>query len=95
MPSGQGFTEIDFGTGSGTNEASVAVTGLTSITSTNAAEAFIMYEASSNRTANDHAYANTFMDLVCGVPVDGVGFTIHARSIHKLTGSFRVRYVWA
>ena len=93
--SGQGSLEIDFGSGTGSNEASVAVTGLSTILSTNSAEAFLMYEASSEHTANDHAYADTLMGLTCGVPTDGVGFTIYARSIHKLTGKFKVRYVWA
>lgn len=95
MASGQGTIEIDFGGGTGSNEASVAVTGLSSILSTNSAEAFIMYEASTDHTANDHAYADTLMGLTCGVPVDGVGFTIYARSVHKLTGKFKVRWVFA
>jgi hypothetical protein len=93
MPSGQGSIELDFGLGS--NEASVAVTGLTSILSTNAAEAFLMHEASSEHTANDQAYAAAFIGLTCSVPIDGVGFTIHARSPEKLTKKFLVRYVWA
>lgn len=93
--SGQGFTEIDFGTGNGSNEASVAVTGLSSITSSNAAEAFVMYEASTTHTANDQAYMAALVGLSCGVPTDGVGFTIYARSTEKLTGKLKVRYVWA
>jgi hypothetical protein len=95
MPSGQGFTEINFGGGNGSNEASVAITGLSSILSTNAAEAFVMYEASSDYTANDQAYLAAFIGLTCSVPTDGVGFTIFARSTEKLTGRVKLRYVWA
>lgn len=95
MASGQGNIEIDFGTGNGSNEASVAVTGLSSITSSNAAEAFVMYEASTTHTANDQAYMAALVGLSCGVPTDGVGFTIYARSTEKLTGKLKVRYVWA
>ena len=95
MASGQGDIEIDFGTGNGNNEASVAVTGLTAILSTNAAEAFIMYEASTDYTAEDQAYLDAFLGLTCSVPTDGVGFTIYARSTEELTGKIKVRYVWA
>lgn len=93
MASGQGTIEIDFSTGS--NEASVAVNGLSTILSTNSAEAFMMYEASSEHTANDQAYAAALVGLTCGAPTDGVGFTIYARSTEKLNGKFLLRFVWA
>jgi hypothetical protein len=95
MASGQGFAEVDFGSGNGTNEASIAITGLTTILSTNAAEAFIMYEASTGYTAEDQAYLAAFVGLTCSVPTDGVGFTIYARSTEELTGKIKLRYVWA
>lgn len=92
---GQGSVEIDFGSGNGSNEASVNVTGLASITSSNAAEAFIMYEPSTDYTAEDQAYLDAFLGLTCSVPTDGVGFTIYARSTEELTGKIKLRYVWA
>ena len=95
MASGQGSVEIDFGSGNGSNEASVAVTGLTGILSTNAAEAFIMHEPSTDYTAEDQSYLDAFLGLTCSVPTDGVGFTIHARSTEELTGKILVRFVWA
>ena len=95
MASGQGSAEIDFGSGNGTNEASVAVTGQSSILSTNSAEAWIMREASTNHTANDQAYIAAFTSITCGVPTDGVGFTIYGTSTEKLTGKVKVRFVWA
>lgn len=91
--SAQGNIEIDFSTGN--NEASVAVTGQSSILSTSAAEAFMMYEASSEHTANDQAYAAALMGITCGTPTVGVGFTIYARSTEKLNGKFLLRWVWA
>lgn len=93
MATGQGTIEIDFSTGS--NEASVNVTGQSSIVSSNSAEAFIMYEDSTEHTANDHAYAAALIGLTCGVPTNGVGFTIFARSTEKLNGKFKLRWVWA
>ena len=97
MATGQGTAELDFGTlgSEGSNEASVAVTGQTSILSTNACEAWIMREASTNHTANDQAYMDIFTSITCGVPTDGVGFTIYGTSTEKLTGKLKVRWVWA
>lgn len=93
----QGTVELDFGAlgGAGSNEASVAVTGQSTITSSNAVEAWIMREPSTNHTANDQAYIAAFTSITCGVPTDGVGFTIYGTSTEKLTGKVKVRWVWA
>ena len=94
MANGTGSATIDFGTGS--NEASVAVTGLGTISGTSKAEAFVMADdTSSSHTASDHKYFPVFASLTCGTPSAGVGFTIYARSTQKLTGTWTVRYVWA
>jgi hypothetical protein len=92
-----GSIEIDFGTlgSNGANEASVAITGQSAILSTSAAEAWIMREDSTNHTANDQAYIAAFTSITCGVPTDGVGFTIYGTSTEKLTGKVKVRWVWA
>lgn len=96
MASGQGTSIIDFGAYPGTNEASVTVTGLGSISATSKCESFIMGDdSSSGHTAADHRYAVALLGLTCGTPVAATGFTIYARSIHKLQGNFTVRYVWA
>jgi hypothetical protein len=94
MPSGIGTATLDFGTGS--NEASVAVTGQTTISATSKADAFVMADdTSSDHTANDHRYFETFAALSCGTPVAATGFTIFARSHQKLTGQWSIRWVWA
>lgn len=94
MATGQGTATIDFGTGS--NEASIAVTGQAGILGTSKAEAYIMSDdTSSGHTAADHRYAPQLLSLTCGTPSAGVGFTIHGRSIHKIQGNFTVRWVWA
>ena len=95
MASGQGSATIDFGAWPGSNEAQVQITGLSGITLTAAAEAWPMAEASGAHTAADAAYAARFYSLTCGDVVAAQGFTIYARSEHKLIGSFAVRYVWA
>jgi len=84
---------IDFGTGN--NEASVAVIDQASILTTSKAFAFVMADDTTiDHTANDHRYLSTLAHFTCGTPVEGVGFTIYATSIHKLTGTFKVRWAW-
>lgn len=91
---GTGTAIIDFGTGS--NEAQTTITGLDTIKSTSYAESWVMADdTSADHTASDHRYFPVFASLTCGTPVDGVGFTIYARSIEKLTGEWSIRYVWA
>ena len=91
-----GIATINFGSHPGSNEASVAVTGEATITATSKVEAWIMADdTTSDHTANDHKYFAAFVALTCGTPSDGVGFTIYARSLEKLVGTFKVRWVWA
>lgn len=95
MASGTGTTTIDFGAAPGANEASIAVTGISGIGGSAKVSAFIMSDdTSSDHTANDHKYFSSLASLTCGTVSAGVGFTIYARSIHKLTGQWSVRYVW-
>jgi len=91
-----GIATIDFGSHPGSNEASVAVTGEATITATSKVEAWIMADdTTTDHTANDHKYFAAFVSLTCGTPSAGVGFTIYARALEKLTGTFKVRWVWA
>lgn len=91
-----GTATIDFGAAPGANETSVAVTGQASILTTSKCEAFVMGEdTSSDHTASDHRYFGTLAALTCGTPTLATGFTIYARSVHKLTGTWSVRWVWA
>jgi hypothetical protein len=94
MASGTGTATLNFGTG--LNEASVDVTDLTTISNTSKVEAFVMADdTSSDHTADDHRYFAVLAGLSCGTPTTGVGFTIYARALYKLTGEWTVRYVWA
>lgn len=89
-----GNATIDFSTGS--NEASIVVIGQTSITLTATINAFIMADdTTADHTASDHKYAPTLFSLSCGDLVAGTGFTIYARSIHKISGTFKVRFAWS
>lgn len=95
MSSGTGTATIDFGAWPGSNEASVAVTGQTSILGTSKAEAFVMSDdTTSDHSASDHRYFAALAGLSCGTPTAGVGFSIYARSTEKLSGTFALRWVW-
>jgi hypothetical protein len=96
MATGQGTATINFGSFPGTSEASVAVTGQGAISSTSKAEAYVMADdTTGTHTANDHRYFAALVGLTCGTPTAATGFTIHARCLDKLQGSFQVRWVWA
>jgi hypothetical protein len=95
MSSATGTATLNFGAHPGSNEASVAVTGQTGILATSKADAFVMADdTSSDHTADDHRYFEVLASLSCGTPTAGVGFTIHARSLEKLSGTWTVRWVW-
>jgi hypothetical protein len=96
MANGTGVATIDFGVFPGSNEASIAVTGQTTISATSKAEAWIMGDdTSTSHTANDHKYAPLFMALTCSTPTAATGFTIYARARDKLQGTWSVRWVWS
>ena len=96
MAFNQGEATIDFGAFPGSNEASIAVADAT-ITDAADAEAYVMGDdTSGTHTANDHRYLRALgTDFTCGEAVAGVGFTIYGRSVHKLQGTFKLRWVWS
>ena len=96
MATGTGTSTIDFGAYPGSSEASVVVTGQTGISATSKAEAFIMGDdTSSSHTAADHRYLSALMGCTCSTPTAGSGFTIYARALDKLQGTWTLRWVWA
>ena len=96
MANAIGSSVIDFGAYPGVNEAQIVVTGQATISATSKAEAWIMGDDSTgDHTANDHRYAPALMGLTCGTATAGVGFTIYARSLEKLQGTWAVRWVWS
>jgi hypothetical protein len=90
----QGTTVIDFGA-TPTSEASIAITGQTSITGTSLAEAFIMGGSTGTNTTDDHRFAAVSLKLICDTVVAGTGFTIYAvATAGEATGTFNVKWVW-
>ena len=91
-----GSATIDFGAYPGSSEASIIVTGQAAITGTSRVNAWIAGDdTSGSHTASDHRYVSTIMGLTCGTPSAGTGFTIHARALDKLQGTWTVRWVWS
>jgi hypothetical protein len=89
-----GTATLNFGAFPGTNEASVVVTGQP-VVGTSKVDCFIMAsDTTADHTENDHRYAALFLGLSAGTIDVGVGFTIYARSLEKLTGTFSVRWRW-
>jgi hypothetical protein len=96
MANGTGTATIDFGAYPGSSEASITVTGQGAISATSKAEAFVMADdTSTSHTAADHRYAAVLMGLTCGTPTAATGFTIYARALDKLQGTWTLRWVWA
>lgn len=91
--SGSGIATINFGSGTGSDFTSVVVTGQTGITTGATCEAWMMYETSSDHTADEHLIVP--INLRCGDIVAGTGFTIYAASEWLLNGTFSVRWAWA
>jgi hypothetical protein len=91
-----GTATIDFGAFPGSNEASVAVAGQASILATSKVDVFVMADdTSGSHTANDHRYAQLLLGFTATTPAVGVGFTIHARCLDKMQGTFAVRWRWS
>jgi hypothetical protein len=88
-----GTDVLFFGGFDGGNYASVAVTGQSAITTSSHCEAFLMFDTTADHNGFEHLLSG--IRLVCGDRVAGVGFTIHAYSDMRLTGTFQVHWVWA
>jgi hypothetical protein len=88
-----GTATIDFGTGS--NLATVAVTGQTSILSTSSVWLELVADVSGSHTAQDAAYAALFISLTASSPSAGTGFTIYAACAEQMSGTFKVRWTWS
>lgn len=91
----KGTATLSFGTGAGTTEASVVVTGQTGILSNSHCEAHIEYDSTATHSADEHLMVKRDLALACGTIVVGTGFTIYASTGDwRLTGDFTVRWVW-
>jgi hypothetical protein len=88
----KGEAKVDFGLGA--SEASVAVTGQTSILATSYVEAFIMEASTTDHSADEHN-SEEFI-ITCGSLVETTGFTIYVRCRQGTAhGQFKIKWVWS
>jgi hypothetical protein len=89
-----GTVIVDFGAFPGSNEAQVVVTGQGAIGAASLVEAWMMAAPTADHTANDHAYAAALVAITCGAIVNGTGFTIYARCLDEMQGTFNLAWAW-
>lgn len=76
-------------------ETEVVVMGQAGIQPTSHVRAEFQGDVMSGNNENDHILAGETIELVPGIPVSNVGFTIYARSdFAAWTKRFRVRWSW-
>lgn len=90
-----GFATVDFGAFPGSTSASVVVSGQSLIKATNTPTATVgADDSTATHSISDHRNALLFFSVAVGTPVVGSGFSIYARSIHKMQGQFKVQWAW-
>lgn len=94
MANATGNATLNFGSAPGSSSTTVVVTGQASISSASNVEAFLM-GTDSTATHNGYEHSMVPMTIRCQDLVAGTGFTITAFSEYRLTGTFKVRWVWA
>ena len=90
-----GTATLNFGAGAGSQEATVTVSGLPTITANSAV--FISVSAldsTVDHTPNDHKYLPLFCRFSYEIQA-GSSLKIIALAEQPLTGAFMVRYVWS
>ena len=97
MASGQGDITFSFGAAPGGNVATATVTGQTNIKADSKIELYMM---GTDSTVTHNAYEHSLLPLL-GLSLTatsinpGAGFTAMAACASRLSGDFKVRYVWA
>ncbi len=92
--SASGAGVIDFGAYPGSNEASLIIYGQTDILADSETDAWISAVATADHTLGDHTYAAALVGVSTGTLAAGTGFTIYARSVEKMQGTFTVQWAW-
>lgn len=97
-----GTATLDFGAFPGTTDASVAVTGQSSIASSSMVEAWVAPAATAEHSADEHLVES--LKVFAGNIVAGVGFTIYGVSDAQLqdsqgatpmiSGHWNIGWVW-
>lgn len=97
-----GNTVISFGAFPGSSQATVDVTGQTSILSTSHTQAELMIVATADHSVDEHHILSGRIKVTAGAPREGDGFTIYATYESSGTsagsccihGDFSIKWVW-
>lgn len=89
-----GEVEVDFGAHPGSNEASITFADVDIEASSLIRAWFDGGASTADHSEDDHRYAPVFINLTAK-PTAGVGGTIYARSLHKMTGRWAISYSWS
>jgi hypothetical protein len=89
-----GTSVINFGAFPGNSEASVTVTGQGDIDDTAVVHVWFSRAATADHTVGDHSYASAMIGLTSSDVVNSTGFTISARCLDKMQGTFNVNWGW-
>ena len=93
MATGIGTATIDFGAAPGSSTTELTVTGQTAISATDYVEIWMQGDSTADHNAYEHLIAPILLrasDIVAGT-----SFKINAFSEHRLTGTFKVRWIWS
>lgn len=89
-----GTAVVDFGS-TPSSEATVVVTGQTSIGETPLMMAWIQGDSTASNSITEHLWGGVAFRCVCGSIVVGTGFTIYVYSLGGLvTGTFNINWQW-
>lgn len=89
-----GTATLDFGSSPAT-EASVTVTGQSSITSSSRVKAWVMGKSTATNTVSDHQFAAVALRFSVSQPTSGIGFTITAYCVvGEVSGQFNIEWEW-
>ena len=94
MASGTGSTTIDFGDAPGTNIVTKTISGLTGLTSSGFAEAWIRVAASADSNAYEHSTVLSGHVRFAAQPGTD-SMTVTAYSEIRLNGEISFSYVWS
>jgi hypothetical protein len=96
MATGQGTLTLTFGAAPGTNVVTTAVAD-TGVSATSKVEVYLMgTDSTTTHNAVEHQMLPLGgLSLQVAAVTAGVGFTVQAMSLLRLTGTFTARYVWA
>lgn len=92
----QNIALLDFGAFPGKSDASIAITGQTTILAGSLAEAWLVPVATADHTADEHLVEE--LEVYAGNIVAGTGFTIYGicrgKGDVRIYGTWSVAWVW-